>query len=227
MIEVVVVGEGQTEETFIRDVMAPVLWGFNVSLQPRLIRTSSHGRGGALTRMRVVRFLRNTLRERKDTYVTTLFDLYGLVTDFPGVRECAGIVDPLQRTAAIESHLGDVVVKEAECRADRFLPYIQPHEFESLLFTDIASIADVESSWAVATANLNQALSTNSNPEYINDGPITHPSVRLKALTAPTYQKTLHGPRIAAHIGLTRIRQKCAHFAGWIDQLEQLTPLQP
>ena len=34
---------------------------------------------------RVLLFLRNTLRERNDTHVTTFFDLYGLAPDFPGV----------------------------------------------------------------------------------------------------------------------------------------------
>lgn len=75
MIEVIAVGEGQTEETFVRDVVAPAFWHLDVSMQSRLIRTSRSGRGGALVADRVVRFLRNTLRERNDTYVTTLFDL--------------------------------------------------------------------------------------------------------------------------------------------------------
>jgi hypothetical protein len=147
VIEVVVVGEGQTEETFVRDVLSPALWGLNVSLQPRLIRTSGIGRGGALTRDRVIRFLRNTLRERGDTYVTTLFDLHGLKEDFPGARECADIADPIDRATGIEEHLGDVVVKEAACRADRFFAHIQPYEFESLLFADIARVVDVEPPW--------------------------------------------------------------------------------
>ncbi len=71
MIEVVVVGEGQTEETFIRDVLAPRMAGQSVFLRPRLIGTSMHGRGGALSRDRVLRYLRNTLRERANVYVTT------------------------------------------------------------------------------------------------------------------------------------------------------------
>ena len=50
MIEVIVVGEGQTEETVVREVLAPPLTALDISFQPRLIETSEHGRGGALTR---------------------------------------------------------------------------------------------------------------------------------------------------------------------------------
>jgi Domain of unknown function (DUF4276) len=98
LIEVIVVGEGQTEETFVRDVLAPVFGAYDVFLHARLISTSKQGKGGALSRERVVSFLRKTLRERADTYVTTLFDLYGLRPDFPGVADAAG-GNPLVRCA--------------------------------------------------------------------------------------------------------------------------------
>jgi hypothetical protein len=70
MIEVVVGGEGQTEETFVRDVLAPEFEPLDISLQPRLIQTSPGAKGGALTAGRMMKFLRNTLRERGDIYVT-------------------------------------------------------------------------------------------------------------------------------------------------------------
>ena len=75
MREVVVVCKGQTEEVFVNEILAPVLGEGNVFLSPRLISTSRHSQGGALNAQRVLRFLRNTLRERRNTYVTTLFDL--------------------------------------------------------------------------------------------------------------------------------------------------------
>ncbi len=94
MIEVIIVCEGQTEQTFVGDVLAPFLAERHI-LQPRIIPTSGWGQGGALSGDRVMRYLRNTLRERGDTYVTTLFDLYGLKTDFPGLAAAAASADPL------------------------------------------------------------------------------------------------------------------------------------
>lgn len=56
MIDVIVVGEGQTEETFTRDVLAPMFAARGISLQPRLIATSKEAVGGALTRNRVLHY---------------------------------------------------------------------------------------------------------------------------------------------------------------------------
>ena len=65
-------------------ILGPALAHSNVFVEPRLISRSTVGRGGALSGQRVLRFLRDTLRQRSDTHVTTFFDLYGLPTDFPG-----------------------------------------------------------------------------------------------------------------------------------------------
>ncbi|HBL29716.1 MAG TPA: hypothetical protein DD490_23010 [Acidobacteria bacterium] len=224
MIEVIVVGEGQTEEIFVRDVLAPVLAGGDIFLEPRLIRTSSSSRGGGLSRDRVVRYLRNTLRERGDTYVTTLFDLYGLAAGFPGVAESAGTRDPIARARSVEESLREVVTQEAGCRQDRFVPYIQPHEFESLLFSDIGRLVEVRPEWMGSLDALRAARQAAMSPEHVNDGAQTHPSARLKVLK-PTYVKTLHGPAAAQRIGLDRICAECRHFAAWVNQLESLPPL--
>jgi hypothetical protein len=137
MITVFVVGEGQTEESFVRDVLAPSFWDREIYLSPRLIATSRHGKGGALKWERVLLYLRNTLREQSDSYVTTFFDLYRLRTGFPGLSESKPMADPLARARLIESKMFPVVVEEAQCRQERFLPHIQPYEFESLLFSDL------------------------------------------------------------------------------------------
>jgi hypothetical protein len=123
VIEVIVVGEGQTEETFVRDVLAPQLTNRDISLQPRLIDTSQTGRGGALSFDRVIRFLRNTLRERSGTYVTTFFDLYGLRPDFPGYEAARDKNDPLEKSRTIEDALALAAVEVSGCRADRFVPH--------------------------------------------------------------------------------------------------------
>jgi hypothetical protein len=78
MKRVCVVCEGQTEETFVRDVLAPALIDLGVHLNPETIETSPGHKGGALRYDRVKRHLRNTLRQRNAPTVTTLFDLYRL-----------------------------------------------------------------------------------------------------------------------------------------------------
>jgi len=225
MTHVIVVGEGLTEETFAGTVLAPHLEGRGITLEPRLIETSQAGRGGALSKDRVIRVLRNTLRESGRSYVTTFFDLYGLRPDFPGVEAARGRNDPLQKCRLIEDALAEAVIEASACRADRFVPHIQPYEFEALLFSDVPSIVRVQPEWPRFERDLRQAREGADTPEHINDGPVTHPSARLAALLQPRYKKPLHGSRIAASIGLERIRAECRHFDAWLTRIESLQPL--
>lgn len=202
-------------------ILGPELTDSNVFVEARLIPTSPKGKGGALSGQRVLRFLRDTLRQRPDTYVTTFFDLYRLPTDFPGVG--ASSSDPLERAAAIEEELHKEVRLLAQRRPDRFLPYIQPHEFEALLFSDTSHFAREQPEWEQPAEELAAARRGAASPEHINDGEDTHPSARLKQL--PGYRKVRHGPALAERIGLDCMRRECAHFGNWLTRLESLPVL--
>ena len=227
MREVIVVCEGQTEEAFVNEVLAPDLVDGNVFLYPRLIGTSRYSKGGSLKRQRVLRFLRNTLRQRRDTYVTTFFDLYGLPSDFPGRAETAREMDPIDQAIAVETEFYSAVIKAAECRPDRFLPHIQPHEFEALLFSDPEKFAQVEPAWRTYVGQLEVTRQMARSPEYINDGSETHPSARLRNLLRPRYNKVRHGRAVSARIGVGRMLVECGHFNGWVARVKALPPLQP
>lgn len=83
MKTVIILTEGQCEETFIRDVVAPAFHHSDIFIESRCIPTSKTSRGGAVTFNRFMLHARNTLCQRRDTYVSTMLDLYGLDTDFP------------------------------------------------------------------------------------------------------------------------------------------------
>ena len=227
MIDLVVVGEGQTEEFFVRKCLAPELAHRHVFATPRLIHTSRKARGGALTKDRVLHHLPRILKGRDDLYVATFFDLYGLAPDFPGVREATVEADPIRRAEVIEAGLREVVVEAAQCRPGRFLPHIQPYEFESLLFSDVSQFGTARPEWAASVSRLEAARASAASPEHINDGAETHPSARLRHYLTPRYNKPLDGSTIAARIGLSRIRDECRHFASWLDRIESLPSLRP
>jgi hypothetical protein len=157
--------------------------------------------------------------------VTTLFDLYGLKPDFPGVDAARARNDPFQKCGNIEQALAAAVLEASGCRADRFLPHIQPYEFEALLFSDVTLFARVQPEWRRFENELREVREAAETPEHINDGPQTHPSARLTGLLEPRYKKPLHGGRIAASIGLARIREECRHFDAWLTKIESLQPL--
>ena len=221
--EVVVVCEGKTEEAFVRALLEAPFSELGIYVQSRLISTSTGSKGGALSPERVLRGLRNTLLQRGDTYVSTFFDLYGLHPGFPGNSVESEVPDSLARAAQVEQSLHRIVVEMTGCLPERFLPHIQPHEFEALLFSDIGSFSKTNPEWRPFSEVLRSARAGATTPEHINDGPNTHPSARL--LTLPGYKKVTHGILVAKRIGLHKIRSECQHFDLWLSRIEKLRPL--
>lgn len=217
-----IVCEGQTEETFVRDVLAPAFYGFGLNLIPQMIETSAGHRGGALAYQRVRKHLRNTLRQTSQPFVTTMFDLYRLDKSFPGFAE-AKSKSLGERLKILKTALHQDIIEQVNCAPSRFIPHIQPYEFEALLFSDVPTLVSVESGWARAESQLLAVRNSVETPEHINDGPDTKPTARLAThLNQPHYSKTLHGPTAAERIGLSKIEAECRFFAGWLQQLRDI-----
>ena len=222
MIRGYVVCEGQTEETFIRDVIAPILAHQQIFLIARLIPTSKNNKGGALTYERVKRFVINSLKE-ENVFITTFFDLYALDNDFPSFSESQKQLDVYEKVTCLEQAFKDDIVKDNSSFTPRFLPYIQPYEFEGLLFSDIAKLTEIETTWARASNALQAIRDGVETPEHINGGYETKPSARLgKFLHVPHYRKTLHGALAIQAIGIDKLLSECRHFSGWYNRLIEL-----
>ncbi|AFL76149.1 DUF4276 family protein [Thiocystis violascens] len=222
MVEVIVFAEGPTEEQFIKRLVAPALRHLEVFVKPRMLKTSAEARGGAVSFERLMFNARNTLRQNPDVILTTLLDLYGLETSFPAFAEARMKQDVFDRLACLESAMADAIVAHVGCRPERFIPYIQPHEFEGLLFSDVQALVRTEPSWIAHESCLAAIRTAFESPEHINDSYETKPSRRLEALLRPGYKKTRHGPLAAERIGLPRMEQECPHFRGWMDRLRSL-----
>ncbi len=217
-----IVCEGQTEETFVRDVLIPALCP-PLIVDYSLIETSPGHKGGGLSYPRVQKHLRNMLRDSRAPIITTLFDLYRLDSGFPGYAEAAG--KPLeQRLAVLNKAFHADMVGFAGCRPERFLPYFQPYEFEALLFSDVSRLVRLRTGWATAETTLQAVRDTADSPEHINDSPETKPAAHLKRhLKEPKYRKVLDGPKAVEMIGLAKIEQECHCFSAWLDSLRALS----
>ncbi len=217
-----VVCEGQTEETFVRDVLIPALCP-PLIVDYSLIETSPGHKGGGLSYPRVQKHLRNILRDSRAPITTTLFDLYRLDAGFPGYAQASG--KPLeQRLGILNEALHTDIINFAGCPPGRFLPYFQPYEFEALLFSDIPTLVGLETGWSQAASKLQAVRDRADSPEHINDGPETKPAAHLeRLLTLPKYQKVLHGPIAASLIGLARIEQECHFFSSWLNALRAIS----
>jgi hypothetical protein len=101
---------------------------------------------------------------------------------------------------------------------NRFIPYIEMHEFEALLFSDVNILAEKSK---IDVLQIQKIIEEYQNQEEINDDPVKSPAKRLKTLNH-TYQKVVVGKVIAEAIGIPSIRKKCAHFNAWLTKLEAL-----
>src|SRR5262245_5130558 len=110
MIRLNLVVEGQTEETFVRDVLTPELSPRNIFPSVRCVETSeSKGyifRGGGKSYANWKKDLTKWMKQDRhpEVWFTTMIDLYRLPRDFPGYEECGKIRDPQQRVACLEKH---------------------------------------------------------------------------------------------------------------------------
>ena len=225
MVEVIVFAEGQSDEQFLKRVVAPSLRQHQVFLKPVTMNTSKDSSGGAVNFDRLRFNVRNTLRQSGSTYLTTFLDLYALDTSMPGQTSASLITDPLHRAAHIEGALHTALVDDLGFRKERFIPYVQPYELEGLFFSSAEAIARSVPGWQPAETELLAVRQSFATPEHINDGYATKPSARLDAILRPRYRKTTHAPLIGEHVGLSAITQQCAHFAQWVERLRQLQPL--
>jgi Domain of unknown function (DUF4276) len=217
--------EGQTEQTFADTLIKPQLAQHGVFMHnPILIAHAKkkgqvhRGGGRKYVPMRndVMRFLKQ--ETAPDVFFTTMIDLYAIHPDFPRLAESESMrQDPLQRVEFLEQCFAE------DIGDNRFIPYIQLHEYEAYLFSDPTCFAYLDAERRKELQVLQSIANQYQTPELINDGQQTAPSKRIMA-QFPDYEraKSTFGPQLAAHIGLQVIRSKCPHFNKWLSQLESL-----
>lgn len=211
--------EGQTEETFVTEVLQPYFIELNLFLIPILVKTRrvpgrSADRGGYLPYPKIKRELQGLLGDTNVVAVTTMYDFYKLPHSFPGHANLPP-GSSLQRVQHLERHLREDIASR------RFRPYLQLHEFEALLFVDVEKTTE----WLLGNdqqlGQLRRIQQEFATPEEIDEGEQTATSKRLKRVF-PAYEKEADGPLVTMDVGLSSLRQDCAHFNEWITWLEQV-----
>jgi len=210
--------EGQTEETFVNEILSPHLNQIGVYPHAFLFRK----KGGSFAYQRVRKEILNSLKEDNTRICTTMVDFYGMPKDWPGRVEsqsCQNYQDKAQR---IEQALSEDIVAQMgdSWNPAQFIPYVQMHEFEALLFSDTLILAERARDSRIS-AQLERILQPFSCPEEINDNYNTCPSRRIKQ-HIKNYVKTVDGIITARKIGLTKMRRECQHFNAWITKLENI-----
>lgn len=224
MSEIVALVEGQTEQAFIRDQLAARLGCQGISIWAVL--SGKTRRQGGVKKWDVARNdILRTLKEGR--YCTTMFDYYGMPLDWPGRDEAVGM--PWRsRAAHVEIEMKKDVIASLDQRFNpaQFIPYVQLHEFESLLFSNTTELAGATTAVCSLSASslrksFDAILRAAGHPEAIDDGFETCPSRRITSIV-PGFRKRLHGPIVTQRIGLDELAMRCSHFGEWVARLEAL-----
>lgn len=219
--------EGQTEETFVNEALAPHLYEHGLTqVSARLIGNARQRsrRGGIKPWPAARRDIVAHLREDQECAATIMVDYYGMPIDgsgaWPGRSQAAAMAFS-HKAQAIESRLLEDIREAMGSGFDvrRFIPYVMMHEFEAMLFSDCGRFGK-----AIGRPELSgkfqEIRDQFATPEEIDDSPETAPSRRIVRLV-PGYEKPLMGNLAALAIGLDAIRSECPNFQCWLERLEQ------
>lgn len=208
MIRVGIVVEGRTELEFVHQSLASHVVEYGALVTPVLIGRRGHA-GGNVTVERLASDM--AAFSYKFDAVTTLVDFYGF--------HCR----PTDDVEDLERQINNAYYRmpHAALPDDRVFSYVQRHEFEALLFSDVSAFARVLGIQRNPNAALAGVRAQFANPEDINDSPDAAPSKRI-VHAIPRYRKVVDGARVAAEVGIEAMRRECPRFAAWLTRIESL-----
>ena len=212
--------EGQAEKEFADKALKPHLAGYAIDVRPRVVVTNRKlgKRGGILDFDKIRGDIGRLMKQ--DTHAearfTTMVDLYALPSEFPGWSEARKKAIPRDKVKLLEQALAK------EFAEPRFLPFIQLHEFEALLYCNLSELQSRIANSESGIKSLRDEVE-GMMPEDINEGATTAPSKRI-IRHVPIYErnKVRVGAPAATAIGLNTLRCKCPHFGDWLSRLEAL-----
>ncbi len=223
MKKVVFTTEGQSEESFVKEVLSYHLVERGLTVLPYSVETKKGGKRGGVTRYET---FRNDLVRRikqwqhhHDCLLTTMIDLYALPNTFPGSVQASGL-DPYQRVALLEQAMVEDICHECpNFDFKKFIPYIQLHEFEALIFAEPEVLLGPYASQRKEIEKLIAETATIA-PELINHSRENSPSHRIIRAIGSQYDKKDMAVYLTQKIGIERLLQRCPHFADWLQRLE-------
>jgi len=218
MKRIIIICEGPTEQAFCKTNLQQHFQAKGILIQTPLIK---HSKGGIVKWSILKKEIETLLKTDKSAFVTTFIDYYGLYSkySFPNWQESEKIQDKNTRMDNLEDGMLDDVDKDLRFR---FIPYLQLHEFEGLLFNDINIIYNqIPPNDIIDKRELEKTFEDYDNPEMINNTRETSPSHRLERIIKG-YNKVVYGDILAEAIGLHRIRNKSPRFNNWISKLESI-----
>lgn len=200
--------EGDTEIILVQNLIVPYLInsGLHNPIHAQTIITNrkQHKKGGVTSYGLFKNEVRRTLAQG-NVIVTTIIDFFRLPSDFPNFTMDSTKIEQIEK--AIHSDFEN---------NSNFIPYIQRHELEALMFSDRSGFELVVDD-NTKLQQIDRILEQYPNPEDINNHPSTAPSKRLQTIF--NYDKISDGELIFDMIGIDSILEKCPRFAEWLTKI--------
>lgn len=215
MKNVFIIVEGYTELEFVKNIISPhLIQNGAIFVNPYPVTTNSDlgKKGGGKSYKHLREDLLKSVKYNSTKIVTTFFDFYGLPDDFPQYTNCRNLIKTDEKIVCLENAIKQDIAPNNHL----FLPYIQKHEFEALLFS---SNKGFEKYFDTNTAEkTKEIIDSFETPEEINDSKLTAPSKRLETVN-PDYEKVIYGNIITLEIGIETMLEKCPRFKDWIETI--------
>lgn len=194
--------EGQSEESFIKKILAPYIEPNGIYLKPVVL--------GGVSRYSHIRRDLKRLGQDSSSILTTMLDYYKLPQDVPGVSVYTTDkqINPAEIALYIEEKIKEDLHNELSCI--EFFPYIQMHEYEALLLSSVDNFRNIGMK-PLSVTKLKKDIQKFPTPEHVNNSEQTAPSKRILKVY-PYYQKVLDGAIVAESIGIDPIRKMFAFF---------------
>ena len=215
--------EGQTEDRFAKSVLKNYLKDFDIVVKHTILITNKRKniRGGLLSYQQAKNDLELLIKQHskktsEEYFFTTMFDLYALPDDFPGYADAMIIPDCYEKVKKLEEKFAESIPSR------NFIPYIQLHEFEALVFCGLEYLLIDYPNMTKQVANLQKIIEKyDNNTEKIDDNPQTAPSKRIikEFEQFHHYDKPKSGQFVTEKVGIEGLKDKCPHFKEWIEKL--------
>jgi hypothetical protein len=216
-----IIVEGETELEFIKRLLIPHFnnKGINTHIQGIAISIKGGGHG-----YNDVKHFNNTVKPvlhlKSEPIITTMIDYYGInsTRKMPNYEDCMQLNSTDDKIACMQQELNRQVQAIKPYR--HFIPHIQKHELETLLFVNPEDGFDLEDD-KIKEAVISVA-NEYPNVEEINHTPEGAPSKRLISIYSKyghTYAKGADAVDIIELIGIDALLKACPHFNKWINHL--------
>ena len=207
--------EGQTEESFVNDVLYPYFSSMDIYVTPiihKTKRTPTKAFKGGVSKYAPIKDELIKLCQDSNCIVTTMFDYYAMPEDTPFIDHQD--IDIYKRIDFIENAINEDIGYK------NLLFNLVLHEFEALLFSEPQAFEHIASDRVVR--QLQAIRNSAETPEHINNSAETAPSKRIQNVVNG-YSKVRQGIIVAKYIGIDKMMSECRHFSAWINKIIDFT----